>query len=236
MTRLEIMSKLSIGRIVLATLMLIMLATACTSRYRLDLFLVEGETRSRIKVEKTEFMAGAVLGDPMSRDKVEPGDGNILVLITGSRGRTLDKEARDLVSYDRYTRYRLFIQLAPTVEVGQTALKDNSLVQLMGRYELSAEAKLYYPLGGDMIIDSVADNNLFGNIDGQFKNSDGETVAFEGKFKAKISTWFQFEFELEWIRFQRIFARRRQARLLPTALSFLGTLSAALCKYVSTST
>ena len=187
MARLEIMNKLSFGRTGLAILILIMLAAACTSRYRLDLFLTEGDTRTKVKVEKTEFMAGAVLGDPMSRDKVEPGDGNCLVLITGSRGRAVDTETSSLVTYDRYVRYRLFVQLAATVEVGPTTLKDNSLLQMMGRYELDAEDKLYYPTGGEMIVDSLAGNKLFGAIDGRFENSKGETVALEGRFKAKIS-------------------------------------------------
>jgi len=187
MTRLKIMNKLSFSRIVLATLILTILAAACTSRYRLDLFLMEGDVRTKIKVEKTEFMVGAVLGDPMSLDKVEPGDGNCLVLITGSRGRTLDAEARDLVSYDRYVRYRLFIQLAATVEAGSTALKDNSLLQMLGRYEIAPEDKLYYPTSGEIVVDSLAGNKLFGTIDGRFENRHGVAVAFEGRFKAKIS-------------------------------------------------
>jgi hypothetical protein len=187
MARLKIMSKLSLDWMGLTILALAILLAACTSRYRLDLFLVDGEARTKVKVEKTEFMAGAVLGDPMSRDKVESGDGNCLVLITGSRGRTLDAKTRDLISYDRYIRYRLFVQLAAMVEAGPTALKDNSLLQMMGRYELDAEDKLYYPTGGEMIVDSLADNKLFGTIDGRFENRQGDAVALEGRFKVKIS-------------------------------------------------
>ncbi len=187
MARLENMNRLSFARIILATTLIAVLATACTSRLRLDLFVLEGEDRIKVKVEKTEYMIGTVLGDPMSRDKVEPGDGNILVLITGSRGQTLDKKALEMVSWDRYTRYRVFVQLASTVEAGRIALKDRALVQLMGRYELDSEAKLYHPAQGDLIIDSIAGNKLYGTIDGQFKNNGDETVAFEGQFKAKIS-------------------------------------------------
>ncbi|MCD6248914.1 MAG: hypothetical protein J7J98_01110 [candidate division Zixibacteria bacterium] len=187
MIRLKIMNKLSYSRIVLATLILTMLTAACTSRYRLDLYLLEGEARTKIKVEKTEFMVGAVLGDPTSRNKVEQGDGNCLVLITGSRGRTLDTEAHNLASYDRYVRYRLFIQLAATVKAGSMTLKDNSLLQMLGRYEIAPEDKLYYPIGGELVVDSLAGNKLFGTIDGRFENRNGEPVALEGQFKAKTS-------------------------------------------------
>ena len=187
MTRLKIMNKLSYSRIVLATLILTILTAACTSRYRLDLFFLEGEARTKIKVEKTEFMVGAVLGDPMSRNKVEQGDGNCLVLITGSRGRTLDTEGHDLASFDRYVRYRLFIQLAATIEAGSITLKDNSLLQMLGRYEITPEDKLFYPTSGELVVDSLAGNKLFGTIDGHFENNHGRAIAFEGRFKAKIS-------------------------------------------------
>lgn len=185
--RLKLMNKLSGGRVGLTLILLIMLAVSCTSRYRLDLFLIEDQTRTRVKVEKTEFMAGAVLGDPMSRDKVEPGDGNIVVLVTSSRGPTIEGEAQNLMSYDRHVRYRLFVQLATDFGPGAINLKDNSLVQLLGRYEVEAEDKLYYPTSGQLMIDSVASHKLFGTIDGQFQNRHGTNVTLVGKFKAKVS-------------------------------------------------
>ena len=187
MARLKIMNKMSFSQAGMALLMLMLTLAACTSRYRLDLFLTEGDTQSKVKVEKTEFMAGAVLGDPMSRDKVKLGDGNVIVLITGSRGRTVNTEAHDLMSYDRYARYRLFVQLAATIEAGPIVLKDNSLLQMMGRYELDAEDKLYYPIGGELVVDSLSGNKLFGTIDGRFENHKGDPISLEGRFKAKIS-------------------------------------------------
>jgi len=134
--RLKVMCR-SIGNRALLAMLLLLLA-GCTSRYRLNLYLIQGETRSKIKVEKTEFITRAVLGDPMARDKLIPGDGNCLILITGSRGRSLDTEVQDLISYDRYTRYRVFLQLPPTVKAGSISLPDNSFVQMLGRYEVAA--------------------------------------------------------------------------------------------------
>lgn len=187
MTRLKAMNNSSIGRLILATLLMAVLATACNSRYRLSLFLVEGDQRTRVKVEKTEYMLGVVLGDPMSREKVEPGDGNMLVLLTGSRGETVNDDNPNLMKFDRHVRYRLFVQMDTVLSTGSTALKNNSLVQMMGRYEMDALDKLFYPTAGEMVVDSISGNKLFGNIDGRFENHKGTAVAFVGRFKAKVS-------------------------------------------------
>jgi hypothetical protein len=163
------------------------LAVGCSSRYRLDFFLVQDEVKEKIKIEMTEYALGAVLADPMSREKVEPGDGNCLILVTGSRGRTIDKEAEDLVSFDRYVRYRVFVQLPEGIESGRVTLTDNSFVQLLGRYERPAEDKMYLPRDGELVVDSLAGKRLYGSLNGSFENRLGELVGFEGRFKAKIS-------------------------------------------------
>lgn len=165
---------------------LLVIVAGCTSRYRVDLYLIQGENRTRVKIEKTEYAIDAVLGDPMSRDKLVSGKGNCLVLITGSRGQTLEADTEDLVSYDRYLRYRIFLQLPVVVGPATINLKDNSFVQLMGWYERPAEDKLYFPQSGNLIVDSLSGKRLFGTLDGHFENHLGETVMFSGEFKAKI--------------------------------------------------
>jgi hypothetical protein len=181
------MSASNCPRAWLLALALLGLMTGCVSRYHIDLYLLEGEGRTKVKVEKTEFAIDAVLGDLMSTDKLVPGDGNCLILITGSRGRTLDPETKDLVRYDRYLRYRIFLQLPTDVTPGTISLADNSLVQQMGRYELAAEDKLYFPLAGTLVIDSLPGKRLFGTLNGRFENHLGDTVGFNGQFKAKVA-------------------------------------------------
>jgi len=159
----------------------------CASRYRVELFLLQHDQRTKVKVEKSEYLIGTVLSDPRSQDKVVPGDGNCLVIVTGSRGRTLDTKAEDLVSFDRYDRYCVFLQL-PSVPTPDTIpLAGNSLVQQLGRYEVEEEVKMYFPIEGTMVVDSLSGKRLFGGIDGRFENRLKETIAFQGQFKVKIA-------------------------------------------------
>ncbi|MCX6834610.1 MAG: hypothetical protein NTW07_05665, partial [candidate division Zixibacteria bacterium] len=103
-----------------------LLIPGCASRYRVELFLMQNDQRTEVKVEKSEYLIGTVLGDPSSGDKVSPGDGNCLVIITGSRGQTLDTKAEDLVSFDRYDRFRIFLQLPSVITPDTLPLEGNS--------------------------------------------------------------------------------------------------------------
>jgi len=159
----------------------------CASRYRVELFLTRNYQRMEVKVEKSEYHLGAVLGDPLAENKIVPGDGNCLVIVTGSRGQTLDSGAKDLVSFDRYDRYRIFLQLPSKLTPDTLPLAGISFVQLMGRYEVELEDKMYLPTEGDLMIDSLSGDRLFGGIDGRFVNRLQEPVDFQGQFKVKVA-------------------------------------------------
>jgi len=160
---------------------------SCTSRYRLELFLVEGQERTKVKVEKSEYFLSAVLGDPLSEDKVAAGEGNCLVIVTGSRGKNLASGPEDVVSFDRYDRYRVFFELPMEIRPGTIPLNGHSFVQQMGRYERGAEDKMYFPVDGHLIIDSVSGGRLFAALNGRYENQLKESVSFEGQFKAKVA-------------------------------------------------
>jgi hypothetical protein len=164
-----------------------LLVPGCASRYRIELFLMQNYQRTEVKIEKSEYLIGTVLGDPSSQDKVSPGNGNCLVIITGSRGRTLDTKAEDLISFDRYNRFRIFIQLPSVLAPDTLSLDGNSFVQQLGRYEVELENKMYFPIEGKLIVDSLSGNRLFGGIDGRFQNRLEESVAFQGQFKVKVA-------------------------------------------------
>ncbi len=162
-------------------------ASACTSRYRLEMFTINEGHRSKIKIEKTEYFMGVVLGDPSSTDKMVRGDANCLVLITGARGANMGSRPEDIVSFDRYERFRLFLQLPLTPGPDSITLKSNSFVQQLGRYEVGNEGRMYFPIDGRLVIDSIVKNKLFGTVDGNYENALHDTLSFQGQFKAKVA-------------------------------------------------
>jgi hypothetical protein len=168
--------------------LILSVAVGCTSRYRLDLYLIADEARTKVKVEKTEFAIDAVLGDPFAQIRKVPGDGNVVTLITGSRGETLSTEAQDLVSWDRYVRFQIFMELPSEIEPGPISLKDKSFVRQLGRYEQAAEDKMFFADDdGTLIVDSLADKKLYGTLESRFVNQQGKAITFSGQFKVKIA-------------------------------------------------
>jgi len=165
----------------------LVLAGSCTSRYRLTLYLEIDSRRSKAEVEQSEFYTGARLGDPFSDKKIARGDKSVLVITTGSRGQTIKTSTGTVVDYDEHLRCKLYLQTDRAPAAGRTVLADNSFVHLLGRFEQSPQSKTFLPSSGFFVIDSIADGHLFGDIDGSYRNSEGQLLSFDGKFKVSIS-------------------------------------------------
>ena len=176
----------TLARTSLVILLVTIFTAACSSRYRRDLYLVEGQEQSKVKVEKTEYIIDGILGSPNDPDKVVAGPGNCVILTTGSRGKVSGGEEPGLVDYNQYLRYKIFLQLPSRLQLTKLPLENNSFVQLLGYYELPADQKIYLARSGEFSVDSLTDKHLFGSIDGSFENSRNEPVAFKGEFRVRI--------------------------------------------------
>lgn len=56
----------------------------------------------------------------------------------------------------------------------------------MGRYDLSADSKVFLPTRGSFMIDSVTTKNLFGTIEGRYQNKDKAPLGINGQFKIDL--------------------------------------------------
>lgn len=164
----------------------LLVVAGCASRYRLPLYLDLDENRRVVKVEQTQYLLKARLGDPYQEQKVIAGDGTCLVLLTSTGGEKIELPQKSLLSFDEYLRIRLFVELPDRPSRGTIELKGHSFVQLLGRYALQTEEKIFLPSTGTMVIDSIAKSHLFATIKGDFANTKGRPLNLNGQFRAKI--------------------------------------------------
>lgn len=158
----------------------------CASRYRLALYMDADNSRKRLKIEQTQYLANAHLGDPLGDQKVISGKGNCLVLLASARGERADPAAPGMLGIDEYLKVRLFIELPDPLKTDAIDLKARSFVQMLGRYSLSPEDKMFLPHVGRMVIDSIAKEHLFASLQGEFFNSSGTPLRLDGQFRARI--------------------------------------------------
>lgn len=176
--------------LLLFLLLVSLLASACISRYRLDLYQSIDEIRRKTKIERSLFVEGVVIGDPMAEAKLDLGAGNCIVLTTSTRGEKLEVDPSESLFFGFFEnlRCKVFVQLPSQIRPGTIPLQDNSLVQMLGRYELPLEDKLFLPVEGYLVIDSIAaKRTLFGELNGRFVNHLGQEISYEGRFKVKIA-------------------------------------------------
>lgn len=165
----------------------VLLLLNCTSRLRLNLQVTdEGATR-RVNVDQTQFAPRTILGGSISESQLRSGEGNCVIILASTRSKMQSPSGRyDVLRYDEVLRYRVFLQLPSKLAVGNWPLGGHSLVQIMGRYELTEEDKSFAESSGTMAIDSLAGKRAFMSVDGEFKNPSGATLVVKGQFKVKI--------------------------------------------------
>lgn len=163
-----------------------LLAAACVSRYRLDLYVVQENHRQRVKVEKTEVLMDSQIGDPYASRRLDPGTDNVLVLTLGARGESIASGVDQIFGFDEYYQCQVFLQLPSEVAVDTLGLADRSFVRILGRYEVPAEDKVYLSTSGDLFVDSLTSKYLYVTLDGDFQNRLGANLGVEGQFRAKV--------------------------------------------------
>jgi hypothetical protein len=172
-------------RIPLFVVALMMLST-CTSRYKMELFQTADEIRHKIKVESTKYIPGRILGDPNSVEKFVVGNGNTMVLTTGTRGTTREAEPYAVFRFDEYLRSDIYFQLGEPILIDTLRLVDNSYLWIKGRYDQPASSRLFMPDSGYLSIDSILSGRLYATLRGTYRNAENVPLSFDGQFRVKI--------------------------------------------------
>jgi hypothetical protein len=165
---------------------LLILEIACTSRYRMDLYMETVEVRKKVKLEGTEFVQGAVIHDATADEKLRTGSGNVVILSIGTRGDAIPSDQTHLLKFDEYFRCLIYVQLPLELKRDTLDLEDISFVQVQGRYDLTPEHKLFLARSGTMVVDSIPKKDMYATLDGVFVTTTDDTLLFDGRFKVKV--------------------------------------------------
>ena len=169
------------------TLLLSLLAiiASCTSRYKYDLYQTADDIRRKVKVESTKYIPNRVLGDPNSPEKFIPGNGNTIVVTTGTRGLTREVDTYSVLRFDEYLRCDIYVEIDGPLKLDTIELKDNSYLWIKGRYDQSPGSRLFYPDSGQLSGDSLKSGRIYGTLVGVWINADKVPLSFDGYIKVK---------------------------------------------------
>jgi hypothetical protein len=174
-------------RTTLAACTLLLMVVGCVSRYSLSLYMDADNVKRRVKVEQTQYMINARLGDPYEDQKILPGKATCLVLLSSCLGQRVELGSLSVLGYDENLKVRLFFELPHTIQAERLTVKERSFAQMLGRYALPPEEKIFLPDTGSLKIDSLTKDHLYGTLAVRFVNRKGIPLEFAGQFRAKIS-------------------------------------------------
>jgi len=162
----------------------------CVSRYHMALYMVANDEQKKVKIDGTEFATKVNIGNPFAATKLVPGDGNCIILRTGTRGAKYKTDMTEsfFLGYDEYLRTLVYLEIPGEPAAGSVTLDEkNSFVQVLGRYEQPDEEKIFLPTSGSLVIDSVSGNKMYCTLDGKYANRKGTPLDYVGQFKIKIA-------------------------------------------------
>lgn len=165
--------------------LLIVIAAACSSRYRLELFLAYGEVNSRVNIESTEFVVRSIINDPFAEQKLRVGEGNCLIVITETRGDAVPSKNWAFLGFDERLRCRLYVELPEEWSIGSYDLEEHSFVNVLGRYHQPAGTKIFLADSGALVIDSLKSDYLYATVNGSFRNDESAELMYQGQFRAR---------------------------------------------------
>lgn len=174
----------------LTFILVLSILAGCVSRYHMALFMVSNDEQKKVKVDGTEYVTKVNISDPYAANKLAPGDGNCIILRTGTRGEKYQTDMTEslFLGYDEYLKTFVYLEVPGEPEAGSIPLTDkNSFVQVLGRYEQPDEEKIFLPQSGSLVIDSIAGKQMYCTLDGKYANRKGTPLGYVGQFKVKIS-------------------------------------------------
>ena len=178
-------------RLIVLALITVAALAACTSRYALDLYMHHNHELGQVNIEETQVHANQALGDTEANWKlIDSPNHHVLLMEVGTRGEAIDmrEEVSIVFSFDLYVRIRLYYELPTIITTGERPAVGNSLVQVLGIYDVPPEDKLYHPESGQLVIDSISSGWLFATIDADYANHFGDRLGFVGSFKANVKS------------------------------------------------
>lgn len=171
---------------IILIILLISVLLSCSAKYSRNLFMTYNEDQSKVKIEEAKYIPGSVIANPFKEVKIKSGDGSMIILVTGSRGNTMKDMTDIIIGFDKYIKHTMYFQLPALPETGTYKLKDQSLIQLMGHYELPEASKIFLPVSGFISVDSINGNKMFGTVKGKYENNDKISFDLSGNFTVKM--------------------------------------------------
>jgi len=177
------MIKIRMTRLFVLCFVLIIVSLSCASRYRMDLFLTLEQERYNLNIEQSRLLPNTILVFDQSNNRITNGIGNTSIVTVGTKVKDTIQANYPLFQMDEYLRCDLYIQFPDIIKPATSDLQENALLEILEKYEVPAEEKLFMPVSGTCTVDSITPQHIFCSVTGEFANNKGRTLTIDGAFK-----------------------------------------------------
>lgn len=174
-------------------LILPLIGAACSSRYRMSLYLVETPLRRRVVIREAFYVKGLAVSSAFSADFLMPGPGTLCAVAFFTRETgDLNAGPSNLIGFRAHNEYRLIAPLPQNPAVGPLNLTNNTFVRKLSFEETDEASRIFLFSSGQMTLDSTKKSDWFTTIAATFRSQGGDSVRLEGQIRLKERDTFAF--------------------------------------------
>lgn len=145
-----------------------------------------GHGTKKARINGTQVVLDARLNEPYAAEVIISGSGAVLLVSTETRGLKAGLSQSQYFGFDELIRSELYLEFDYPFSNDSIDLKEHSMVQMLGHYSWTPEARVFLPEYGYCLVDSVTSDFLFATAKGSFVNNEEKKLSISGQFKARI--------------------------------------------------
>lgn len=167
----------------LAALLVISFVSCKRTFFHVTEEVANNET-NRFTVKKAYYQMGKSIALTAGRYELTPGDS--IVLFVEGQGRVSGIGSEGVVGLDIGETARIYMTLPVKLQVMKYDLRFKAICEITGSLNYSHGENLFVCQSGQVVIDSLKGNDIFGTFKGSYLNTSNKSLKVEGPFKAGL--------------------------------------------------
>jgi hypothetical protein len=166
------------------SVLIIVFAGSCKRTYIRMTEEVFDNVEIRFAVKESYYRMGKSIALTAGRYEITPGDS--IVLYIRGQGRVGGLGEESVVGLDFVETARFFISLPIRLSMQTYDTQHKAICEITGSLNYGPGENLFICQSGQVVIDSLKKENIFGNFKGSYLNTSNKSFKVEGPFKAGL--------------------------------------------------
>jgi hypothetical protein len=165
--------------------LILLFATGCHPKYYTHFFRTDEGINRELMAEESYYVEGFRISEQPLENLIVPGSGNVLVTNQSMAVPGAKELMTEFLTVKERMTFRLAADIPGEIKKDSLNIKDQSICQIIGLFNLPDSLRLYRCREGYLLIDSVKSSKFFATISARYFNINSDSLSFSGSLWIK---------------------------------------------------